>query len=143
MMLGHPSSEWAMARSDCPKTAEELREWFQGELSPEHIELLVAMEGRHEKYLMHTWTIHSIWDWALEHNILQPGSIHGWIDRQGRWYGCGWAQHDALLNYCLDRGIRETEEEGWCRVSKGTWQCTKTPNRAQRRVLNGMKIREI
>ena len=119
-----------------PETAKEFREWFKDSMSSEDIDTLLAMVGREDKYGSE-WCIPRIWNWSIDHGLLQPGTHMGWIDRRGRWYGCVWGFHDVLIHEVLGRTVAEVEREGWVRVGlEGRWSCLKTPNHSQNRTLD-------
>ena len=58
------------------------------------------------------------WNWALDFGLLYIGGKQGWIDREGKFWTCGWAKHDNLL-YWLGMEPEDAEKAGWVRVTQG------------------------
>ncbi|AFU88193.1 hypothetical protein CcrColossus_gp323 [Caulobacter phage CcrColossus] len=54
----------------------------------------------------------------------------GWIDRDGKFYGCAYARHERLLEW-MDMNSIEQEQEGWIKLSRYTAHATFAPNDAQ------------
>ena len=54
--------------------------------------------------------------------LLKPDSPYGWIDREGKWYGCRYMQHDDVAELVLHTSSRELEENGWIKIFR-TWNC--------------------
>ena len=36
----------------------------------------------------------------------------GWLDRNGRFYGCDWEMHDFVAEYCFKKTEKDLEKEG-------------------------------
>lgn len=49
-------------------------------------------------------------------DLERPGSEAGWLDRSGRFYGCGPESHDMYARYLLKKPIIDLENTGWVRV---------------------------
>ena len=41
----------------------------------------------------------------------------GWVDREGRFYGCDWEQHSDVAWYCFGKEEYELEEAGWIKIT--------------------------
>lgn len=54
-------------------------------------------------------------DWS-ETALVQPDSDAGWLDRDGRFYGCHDTQHDMCARYVLKKRVGDLEATGWVRV---------------------------
>ncbi len=54
-------------------------------------------------------------DWKLT-SLMQPKSDAGWLDRAGRFHGCGPEAHDMYATYVLKEHLRDLEDGGWVRV---------------------------
>lgn len=52
-------------------------------------------------------------DWS---HLLKPDSPYGWIDRDGKWYGCGYQNHSAVAEFVLGKTERDLEESGWVKL---------------------------
>ena len=49
-------------------------------------------------------------------DLLRPDSNMGWLDRYGKFYGCGYMEHDTVAYLILHKEIKELEKQGWVRV---------------------------
>ena len=59
------------------------------------------------------------WD-DLDYSFLvKNDSLYGWIDRNGRYYGCEYEDHDDVAELVLHKTSRQLEEEGWIKVYRG------------------------
>ena len=56
------------------------------------------------------------WDDLDYSYLLQPNSKYGWIDRDGKFYGCDYTHHSALAERVLKKSERELEKLGWIKV---------------------------
>jgi len=54
-------------------------------------------------------------DWSKTY-LNQPDSDAGWLDRNGRFYGCDSRDHDACAWFLLKKKVSELEKTGWVRV---------------------------
>ena len=45
----------------------------------------------------------------------------GWLDRNGRFYGCDWEMHVFVAEYCFKKTEEELEKEGWIKITKSTY----------------------
>lgn len=54
-------------------------------------------------------------DWSGTY-LTKPNDNAGWLDREGRWYGCDSREHDVYARFVLHKTIEQLEREGWCRV---------------------------
>lgn len=54
----------------------------------------------------------------------------GWIDREGNFYGCGYASHERLLEW-MDMNSIEQEQEGWIKLSRRVAHAVFAPSTAQ------------
>ena len=57
-------------------------------------------------------------DWSKT-TLLIPDSDAGWLDRNGKFYGCRSEDHDVLAYFYLKKDVSELEKEGWVRVYGG------------------------
>lgn len=77
--------------------------------------------------------------------------VTGWIDPDGRWYGCRPEDHDEFMHLYLEKEVKDAEREGWIRVRSGpdidgwfdkSWCCgdgwDAVPTAAQRNRLLAM-----
>jgi hypothetical protein len=83
--------------------------------------------------------LHHAWDWALSNGLLYLGAKEGWVDRDGKMWGCHWAWHDKLA-YWLDMTGDEAERKGWLKVSRGGYRSRYRMTAAQRRALSRIGI---
>ena len=56
------------------------------------------------------------WDDLDYSFLLKDESPYGWIDRNGRYYGCDYEDHDDIAEYVLKKTSRQLETEGWIKV---------------------------
>ena len=56
-------------------------------------------------------------DWS---HLLKPDSPYGWIDREGKFYGCSYSNHDAVAERILHSNDRVLEEQGWIKVYRAS-----------------------
>ena len=42
----------------------------------------------------------------------------GWLDRDGKFYGCEWEQHSNVAWYCFGKEEEELEKGGWIKITK-------------------------
>lgn len=139
--------------SDAPHDANSLIAWFtateivrhDGSRSPreprmtdEEARLLAAKIGEPSYYNYRQdepilWSAERIWSVALDMNLFMHDRF-GWVDRDGRFWGCGHASHELLLHF-LGVGIAEAEKGGWVRISMSGAQSIYTPSDAQVRFL--------
>lgn len=40
----------------------------------------------------------------------------GWVDRDGKFYGCCYLEHDTLARLAIKKSVAELESQGWIRV---------------------------
>lgn len=52
-------------------------------------------------------------DWSC---LIMPDSPYGWIDREGKWYGCKYSDHASVANLVLHSSERALEMQGWIKV---------------------------
>jgi hypothetical protein len=83
--------------------------------------------------------LHHAWDWTLENGLLYLKSKNGWLDRDGKMWGCHWAWHAKLL-YWLDMTEDDAERKGWVKVSMGRYRSRYRMSAAQRRALSKLGI---
>lgn len=137
--------------TDAPQTAADIIEWFtateivrhDGSRSPRepHMSKYEAMvlsdkvgkpnyyDSKRDKANPVLWTAESIWSTALAQNLFMSDRF-GWIDREGRFWGCGFAAHELLLHF-MGEDVKDVEQKGWVRVSMGIAQCLFQPSSAQ------------
>jgi hypothetical protein len=149
-----PTEPEATVRDD-PHDAASLIAWFtateivrhNGTRSPRdpHMTeaeacLLAAKIGQPSYYCRgdHDWRAGTIWAVALEQCLFMHDRF-GWIDREGRFWGCGHAAHELLLHF-LGRDIRTVEDGGWIRLSMRGPQTIFEPSDAQIKTLLGMGL---
>ena len=48
--------------------------------------------------------------------LKQPKSDAGWLDREGRFYGCDSRSHDTYAHYIFKKEVVDLEKTGWVRV---------------------------
>ena len=41
----------------------------------------------------------------------------GWLDRNGRFYGCEWEMHDFVAEHCFGKWDKDLENEGWVKIA--------------------------
>lgn len=56
------------------------------------------------------------WDELDYSYLLKPESKYGWIDRNGRFYGCNYEEHDDIAELVLHKSSRQLETEGWIKI---------------------------
>lgn len=72
----------------------------------------------------------------------QPDSDTGWLDREGRWYGCLPGKHSLYARYVLRTTEPQLIDMGWIKVgmrminSRPTWIAEKHPSAGQRNWLS-------
>lgn len=75
--------------------------------------------------------------------LFRPGSNFGWLNRNGRFFGCPTYYHDQLAEFMLGLDVTELENTGWVRV-KGSnyYSCLKRLSAEQRNWLSikGYKV---
>jgi hypothetical protein len=54
---------------------------------------------------------------------LAPALDNGWIDREGRFWGCHYHQHNRLVYDVLKKKAGEIERAGWVKVETYNWLC--------------------
>lgn len=54
-------------------------------------------------------------DWSGTY-LVDSDSDAGWLDREGRFYGCPREGHDDYAYYIFEKSVRELEETGWVRI---------------------------
>lgn len=52
-------------------------------------------------------------DWSF---LVKNESPYGWIDRNGKYYGCEYEDHDNIAELVLHKTSRQLETEGWIKV---------------------------
>ena len=45
----------------------------------------------------------------------------GWLDRNGRFYGCAYEDHSFVARMCFHKEEKELEEEGWIKITKSCY----------------------
>lgn len=108
---------------------------------------LVRVENRNSGYHYHTITeedeiIYSTWDEILKDYFLkQSDSLYGWIDREGRFYGCDFTEHRLCAEVCFDLTEIEAENRGYIKIfnvygaDEQEYYCSKKMTIAQKRTL--------
>jgi hypothetical protein len=126
-------------------------EWFMtdknGDLidPPTHDEadltaLITTMITRPSPFDDHeTVRLSRAWDWTLENGLLYLKAKSGWIDREGKMWGCHWAWHDKLL-YWLNMTADDAERRGWVKVSQDRYRSRYRMSAAQRRALSKLGV---
>jgi hypothetical protein len=79
------------------------------------------------------------WDWTLENGLLYVGATNGWIDRDGKMWGCHWAWHTKLL-YWLNMEEGDAEERGWVKVTRHHYRSRYRLSRKQVRALSKLGV---
>jgi hypothetical protein len=54
-------------------------------------------------------------DWTKT-TLLRPDSEYGWLDRDGKFYGCLYMHHSLVAELILHKRMWELEDAGWARV---------------------------
>jgi len=54
-------------------------------------------------------------DWEKT-TLIQPDSELGWLDPQGKFYGCKYGNHDLLADLHLRSSVKDLEKDGWLRI---------------------------
>lgn len=54
-------------------------------------------------------------DWSST-SLNLPDSKFGWLDRNGKFYGCSYEDHDSCAYYLLKSDVSDIESKGWVRV---------------------------
>lgn len=68
--------------------------------------------------------------------VLVESLDHGWIDRDGNFWGCSFHNHDRLAGVLFGmKDERDAEDAGWVRIHGKVWQCAGHPNAAQKQTL--------
>ena len=80
-----------------------------------------------------------VWNWIVDFGLLHLGQKNGWIDREGKMWGCGWAQHDRLL-YWMGREAGDVEADGWVKVSNGRYRSRYRMTPAQRKTMRAIGV---
>ena len=62
-------------------------------------------------------------DWSNT-EILNKNSRYGWLDRNGKFYGCDYRHHDMQANYIHKKSRRELERFGWILIGKNFYEET-------------------
>lgn len=61
----------------------------------------------------------------------------GWLDRSGRFFACGYMEHDDVIGLVFNKSVQEAEEEGWIRChSKDHVYSGKRPSVEQKNFLS-------
>lgn len=83
------------------------------------------------------------WNVILDGNFLYLSGKLGWLDRDGKLFSCGWANHAKLL-YWMGKKEVEVEQEGWVRINRGarglTYRSCFKASPAQRRKLKTLGV---
>ncbi|TLX17104.1 hypothetical protein [Rhizobium sp. MHM7A] len=83
------------------------------------------------------------WNVILDGNFLYLSGKLGWLDRDGKLFSCGWANHAKLL-YWMGKQEVEVEQEGWVRINRGarglTYRSCFKASPAQRRKLKSLGV---
>lgn len=45
----------------------------------------------------------------------------GWLDRNGRFYGCDYEEHSFVARMCFHKEESELEKEGWIKITKSCY----------------------
>jgi len=75
--------------------------------------------------------------------LHRPDSNAGWLNRDGRFFGCPWHYHDHLAKFVLGYEVPEVEDAGWVRVQNSQYYtCEKRLSAEQENWLStrGFKI---
>ena len=83
--------------------------------------------------------LHHAWDWTLSNGLLYLGAKNGWIDRDGKMWGCHWAWHAKLL-YWLDMTEDDAEKRGWVKVTRDRYRSRYKMSPKQVRTLSRLGI---
>lgn len=51
--------------------------------------------------------------------LVKNDSPYGWIDRNGKYYGCEYEDHEDIAEFVLHKTSRQLEAEGWIKVYRG------------------------
>ncbi len=51
--------------------------------------------------------------------LIKNESPYGWIDRNGKYYGCEYADHDNIAEFVFNKTSWQLECEGWIKVYRG------------------------
>ena len=113
----------------CPQTVEELFAWFEGTRDQRQLKLLVNRMLASGNY-----RIPEIWNRVVEMDLVDPEARWGWIDRDGKVWGCTFAAHERLLRY-LGVNVEDAEKRGWVRFSHDDYQCLRRLSEAQKDTL--------
>ncbi|MEN6549991.1 MAG: hypothetical protein ABFE07_28440 [Armatimonadia bacterium] len=75
-------------------------------------------KGKDEQVLETCWVEDYV---DLDHTktgLLRPEgeADAGWIDRDGKFYGCGSQSHDTVIHLIIKCEVRDVEEKGWMRI---------------------------
>lgn len=84
--------------------------------------------------------IFSTWETVLKQYFLdQTDSPWGWIDREGRFYGCDFMEHKFCADICFNMSELEAERRGYVKIysddSEG-YYCSTLMTTAQKRTLD-------
>lgn len=83
--------------------------------------------------------LHRAWDWTLSNGLLYLGAKSGWVDRDGKMWGCHWAWHIRLA-YWLGMTEEEAERKGWVKVTNGRYRSLYRMTPAQSRTMRRIGI---
>lgn len=56
------------------------------------------------------------WDDLDYSFLLKPDSPYGWIDREGKFYGCAYSDHSAVASRILHSSERTLEMQGYIKI---------------------------
>ena len=63
-------------------------------------------------------------DWTKT-TVLMEDSKYGWLDREGKFYGCSYEQHEYQARFIHKKTRRELEELGWIAVGRNLYETGK------------------
>ena len=97
--------------SDLPQTQLALEEWFKDTKNIRQLRQMIKYQISQDDEL---YAIKYIWRRIVGTDILCLNPSCGLMDRSGKIYGCGFAQHDELARL-MGWEIANLEREGWVR----------------------------
>ena len=107
----------------------------RGRSAEDAARLFDGLIGReHPSIPRQAFTARSAHRYIEDFGLLDSRMRFGWVDRDGRWFGCAYAAHERLL-YALGMSTAEAESQGWARAGIGPPKCRFLMSPKQRRVL--------